>query len=136
MVVMILSTLLIGCEADSPEKEVIGVLEKNLEALNNEDVDAYMSTISEESPAYDQTKELIGKIFEVYDLENKLVGKMKVIEIKEDTAKVEMTTTSKKISGPEYKDNKSTYVNLLKKYDDGWKIINTDLIETKYLDQE
>jgi len=135
-VAMVLIVLLVGCQTDDANKEVIEVMEKNLEALNNEDVDKYMSTLSEESPAYEQTKELIGKIFEVYDLENKLIGKMEVVEMKEDSAKVKMTTTSKKISGPEYKDNESTYINLLKKYEDGWKITNTELQETKFLDQE
>lgn len=131
-ILMIFSVLLVGCKSDG-EKEVISLIEKNLEYFNNEDVDAYMNTISSESLVYEPTKEAIVQVFELYDLEVS-VDKIKVLEIDDETAIVQVTQTTKKIEGQEFKNNKTTVKYTLIKTEDGWKLDNTEMVNIEYID--
>jgi len=44
----------------------------NIKAMNDKDLDRMMATIDEQSPSYDQTKQMAKKLFEMYDLKYEL----------------------------------------------------------------
>lgn len=131
-ILMIFSVLLVGCKSDG-EKEVISLIKKNLEYFNEEDIDGYINTISSESPVYEPTKIAIEQAFELYDLKVTL-DKIEVLEIDDEIAKVQVTQTTKKEEGPEFKNNKTIAVHTLIKTEDGWKVSNSDIKNIEYID--
>src|SRR5690606_19746878 len=57
-------------EVDVPqvEKDIIfATIDNNMKYFNEENLDGYMSTLSEASPLYDDTKNFTSMIFEVFD---------------------------------------------------------------------
>jgi hypothetical protein len=108
------------------------VIEANAKYMNEENFDKVMNTIYKDGPSYQTSEMLIKKLFEVYDLNYKIVN-MKVIEENNSEAKVEFAQITTKISGPEFKDNRSTGIHLLKKEGDSWKIYSTQITDIQYI---
>jgi predicted small lipoprotein YifL len=115
------------------DSDIIASVSENLKAMENEDVDATMATIDENSPGYQSTKDLIKVIFEQYDLKYEL-SDLKVIEKNKNEAKVSFTQVTRKVSGPEFRDNKITGVHTLRLSRGKWKIFNSVVKTTDYLD--
>jgi hypothetical protein len=108
------------------------VIEANAKYMNEENLEKVMGTIYKDSPAYQTSETLIEKLFEVYDLNYKIVN-MNVLEDNGSEAKVEFTQVTTKINGPEFKNNRSTGIHLLKKEGDSWKIYSTQMKDVQYI---
>jgi hypothetical protein len=106
------------------DKEIIKVFYDNLEAMEREDIKAYMATIHEASPGYALTEQVTAKAFDLYDLKY-TVDELEVIEESKGEAKVKFMMTTKKIRGPEFRDNRIKGVHILKKSKGKWKIFKT-----------
>lgn len=135
MGVMILS-LVIGCQSNekSVEELVTEVIEKNLKYVEEENIDKYMTTMHPNSPVYEKTEQTMEKLVKVYDLEYKL-QEVNVISKKDDEVKIEVVQITKKIKGPQFRDNQTKATHILKKDDKGqWKIYNTKINNIEYLD--
>lgn len=117
---------------DKADAEIIAVVKKNLEMAQQEDLEGYMSTIAEDSPAYEPTRESMRQIFEIYDLSYEL-PEVRVLEKTEDTARVYFVQITRKVSGPEFLDNQVTGRHQLKKIKGVWKIFLTEVINIEYL---
>jgi len=126
------TALFISCSSKEKYDMPEFVIEANAKYMNEENLEKVMGTIYKDSPAYQTSEMLIQKLFEVYDLNYKIID-MKVLEDNGSEAKVEFTQITTKISGPDFKDNKSTGIHLLKKEDDSWKIFSTQLNDVQYL---
>ena len=100
--------------------------------MNEENFDAVMNTIHEESPSYPATESMIKQLFSRYDLDYKVV-EMKVIEETDTEAKVEFVQITTKLTGPAFKNNKTTGVHTLKKVGDSWKIYATEMTDVQFL---
>ncbi len=126
--------LFFGCldGESNDEEEIKKVVYDNIEALNAEDLEAAMDTVHPEIKGYEVTKEVTEYMFETYDLYYEL-SEFKIIELSETEAQVEVVQTSKKISGPEYTDNKVTAIHKLKKYNGEWRIYATKIKNIEYL---
>ncbi|ADU32278.1 FxLYD domain-containing protein [Evansella cellulosilytica] len=122
-------------EEISDEELIIEVIQLNLDAGNNEDIDLYMSTLHSDSPQYDLTREQLTQLFEVYDLQYTL-DDIEVIEITGDEAEVRLIQTTEKLAGPEFQDNQVEALNRMKKENGEWKIYDTEIIEATYLNDE
>jgi len=113
----------------TPESAV----EANIKYMNEEKFDEVMNTIDKDSPSYSTSKTMIEQIFKLYDLNYKITN-MKVIEDNDSEAKIEFTQITTKISGPKFKNNKSTGIHTLKKNGDSWKIYSTQMTDVQYLE--
>lgn len=135
--IMLLSVLFTGvlflnsC-GSSDEGDLKAVCEKQVDAMNNEDLEGLMSTIDPEARFYDMTKAMSEQIFSLYDLEQE-INDIKVIEVKDNSAKIEMTITTIKKAGPDFENNKITSINLLNKKDGKWLFNETTVKELKKL---
>ena len=115
------------------EDLINAAVQANFDYTNKEDLDNLLTTIDETSPAYAQTKQLYAQVFQVYDLES-AIESSKIIDYTGDEASVYLVQTSKKLSGPELADTRSTTVTTLKKSADGkWKLVQTYLIKSEPL---
>jgi hypothetical protein len=120
-----------GQEAQTPN-DPASVVQENIKAMNNEDLDKAMATIDEQSASYEQTKEVAKRLFEIYDLKYEL-DSLQVITKTDDEARVECIQTTSKVRGPAFRDNKIYFVHSLRKSDGIWKIYNSKVMKLDYL---
>lgn len=113
-----------------PKKEEVSVetqlqqtIEENLKALNEKNMDKYMSMLSKEtSPAVvENTKNVIGNMFTNYDVQTTLKN-VKVVSSTDTTAVVEVTQDMIDRSGkPGFANNRSIAEHQMVKEDGQWK---------------
>lgn len=112
-------------EASVPEdEELFAILEENMKAMQDKDLDAYMETIHSESPAYDTTRQTIEQM-DVYTLEMEL-SDLEVVNKTEEEASVAYKQKTVKVDGPEFMNNEVTGVQVLRPENGTWKIYNTE----------
>jgi hypothetical protein len=128
------STTVPGCSQETkPAGDPLLVVRENIRAMNSRDLDKTMATIDEQSEAYDKTKDLARRLFAAYDLRYEL-DSATVIEKTDENAKVECVQTTRKVSGPAFRDNRIRIVHLLRNVDGEWKIYGSQMQKIDYLD--
>ncbi len=132
--ILLTALFVIGCGSNkSDEEEAIkDVIYKNTEAGNNEDVAEYINTMDKENKNYDRLEQMMNTIFQTYDL-NYQVKDLKVIEIKDNEAKVKYVQITKKIKGPTFRDNRIEGIHTMHKTNGQWKIYDTQITKMDYL---
>jgi hypothetical protein len=91
-----------------------------------------MSTIDHESDLYSSTEVFVEKLFELYDLQF-IVEDLEIIEQTDEQAEVRFTQLTMKVKGPEFKNNRIKGNHYLRKSDGSWRILDTKILETDYL---
>jgi hypothetical protein len=112
------------------EKEVLAVVNENLEATRVEDKERVLATIHKESPQYNSTVQGLEFVFMNYDLEF-FMEKAEVIEVSEDGAKVYYILITRSVKGQGFLNKRDEGIHHLKKQDGNWKIFQTENISTK-----
>ena len=133
--IILLGVLIVGCTGSNSENDtqILAAITANLKAMEREDIEATMATIDPSSSGYEMTKEMINVIFEQYDLKYEL-SDLKVIKRTDKEAEVGFTQITRKVTGPEFRNNKITGVHVLRKSDGAWKIFSSQIKTTEYLD--
>jgi ketosteroid isomerase-like protein len=125
--------VLAGCGSGRGD-DITSVIYDNLKAYQDENLNAVMATIHEQSPLYADTRTITEQIFNLYDLKYKLES-VRVIEESDEEARVRAVQITEKISGPDFRDNKIVAIHVLKKAADGeWKIYSSEIESIDYLD--
>ena len=119
-------------EGDPDIEAAKATLAENTRTLNEEDLEAHMATVDENSAVFEPTKATLEVLLKNYDLETEMTV-IEVVESNTDTIKIRAEQSTKKISGPEFRDNQITAVHTLKKRDGKWKISATDIEKIEYL---
>jgi hypothetical protein len=135
-ITLFIGLLIFGCGGPgraSSDADITAAVTENLKAMEREDVNATMATIDPSSPGFQSTQELIKLIFEQYDLKYEL-SDLKVTEKKGNEAQVSFSQVTRKVSGPDFRDNKITGVHTLRFTGGKWKIYNSTVSTTDYLD--
>jgi len=115
---------------NSVEAELKAMMEGQIDAMNKEDVDAYLATVDPDSPAYAPTKEQIKKLFDTYDLQATL-DEFQLVSNKDNEAEVRTTITTKKVKGPQFSDNKVIALHSVKKKNDKWVVVASKIEDIK-----
>ncbi|MFO8055825.1 MAG: hypothetical protein R6V10_00830, partial [bacterium] len=91
------------CKQEKSEfaDEILAAVRKNAEAMNSKDLEAYMSTIHKDSPAYSESREKIKKAFQEYDLRTDIKS-LSVKEASGEEAKVEFVQVTRSAGGKKY----------------------------------
>lgn len=133
VLILALLTVLTGCTSPSEEAKIKDLVNKNADYLNEEDLDGYISTLNLPSSELEEQKDLLSQIFQIYDL-NIEIESIDIEEIKDDSAKTRIVQTTKKIDGEKpFQDNRLELRHTLTKIEDEWKISNTEILNTEYL---
>jgi hypothetical protein len=120
-------------EAASPTSEnPMAVIFENIRASNAENVAHYMSTIHSKSPSYQTTKSMTQEAFSLFDLSYKVSG-LKIINQTKKEVVVAFTLTTRKIRGPNFRDNRINGEMILRQEAGKWKIYNQVVHDVKYL---
>lgn len=106
------------------DEELFAVLEANLEALTENDLEAYMDTVHSESPLYDTTRTTIEQL-SVYTLDMELFD-LVVEEKSEEEATISYKQTTMKVDGPDFANNETHGVHVLRPDDGTWKIYSSE----------
>lgn len=115
------------------EEEVIACMNKQIQAMRDEDIDSYMETIDENHPSYSHTRQNTEIMFQQFDIEY-TVKELTVIEKSGSRAKVRLTLVANIIKGPKAQSNESTSVHTLKKINGKWKVTGSVCEKLIYLD--
>lgn len=120
-------------QQQSDEAAIRACIEKNIQATQNEDLDAFWETCKLDNAQFrKQTEFIMNFLFETYDLSYK-IDSYKLISNDGKTAAVEVVMTTKKIRGPEFQDNQSKAKHTLKKIDGKWYIVGSNILDVVYL---
>ena len=104
---------------DDDEDAIVAVVYANLEAAEDEDLDAYMATIHEDSALYENTESIMVLLFDTYDLDYE-VDDLEILEITKNEAEIRLVQITRRIRGPEFDDNEATVVHTLRRSDGEW----------------
>ncbi|MCF3943168.1 hypothetical protein [Oceanobacillus alkalisoli] len=119
---------------EATEDVFYSVLESNVKALMEKDLDGYMETIHPYSPAYDSTEETIQEFFE-FSLDIEL-NDLEVKEQSDDRAVVAYAQRTVDKDGSEFENNETIGEHVLQLDDGKWKIYESEIIEVNPLPAE
>jgi hypothetical protein len=122
----------IAQQTPSDQDKIKGVIYDNVKALQKEDVEMELATIHTKSAFYASTKEMAPKLFAMADSKYD-ISYLKILSIGPEEATVRVIQLTKRISGPMVRDTKMTLLHTLKKEDDRWKIFDTKVEKTEFL---
>jgi uncharacterized protein YchJ len=126
---------LISCSSKDEYSTPESAIKANASYMNEEDIEAAMNTVHPQSPTFTATESMMKQIFERYDLNYKIEN-IKVLEKNDKEAKVEFTQITKKLKGPDFKNNKTTGIHTLRKDGDSWKVYSTEMVNVEFLDKD
>ena len=121
--------------SNDEDAEVLDVLLQNLTAFEDEDLDGAMAALDPDSPIFEPTKAHVQEIFEQYDLAYRFLD-LEVTSRTDTQAVIQFTQETRRLSGPDFRDNQVVGRHLLRKRDGEWVIYQTIADEVTFLDEE
>jgi hypothetical protein len=119
--------------ASDEEALILSIVLANVEALESEDIDGAMSTVDPESAAYASTRDFTASIFELYDLSYEM-SELNVTSRSDTEASVHFVQVTRKLSGPDFRDNRVEGEHTLRKVGGVWLISDSRIDSIDYLD--
>ncbi len=107
--------------AGTPEEAIKALIEKQVDAMNKGDVETYLSTLDPGSTLHEMNKALYEPLLSQYKFEVTL-EKFEIVNVSENAATIKKVLVTKKISGPDFVDNRTEIEDKLVKREDGWKV--------------
>ena len=119
------------------EFEIKKVLEENIQALEEENMDEYMSMVytHAEQTTFAETQKVLSDIFENFDLAYELKD-FDFLSISEQEVKVRVTQLTTLIEGETFRDNESIFIHTLKPQKEEWKFFNSEVESINYLNED
>lgn len=99
---------------------------KHLQALNQENLPAYLATLDSRSPQYKEAQAQTPQLFKDYDLKYELQS-LEVVSFGDSEGVVKMVATVKKLRGGAFRDSKMVTYNTVRKGQGGWQIYDTQI---------
>ena len=130
---LLFSVLLSFC--GSSDHPAVQVTRDNIRYAGEENIEAYMNTLHEESPVYAGTQRSLANLFNNYDLKYE-VEEAYVLTETDTLVEVQYVQVTRNPGDGQFRDNRLEAVNTLKKSGDVWKIYSTRILHVSYLDKE
>ncbi len=115
-----------GVDEAVEDRHILRVIERNLQAAEKEDFDAWLKTYHERARSCKARGSEMLECFKVYDMKYAL-EQAKVLDKSDDEAKVFFIQINKTLSGPDNNDKKITGIHIMKKSYGKWKIYDTEI---------
>ncbi|MGE5436216.1 MAG: hypothetical protein ACM3O3_03230 [Syntrophothermus sp.] len=110
----------------SDNQKYYDVVNKNITAMETEDINLLVSTLDVHNPQYSSAKLLYTKSFEEFDYDY-TIEEINVIEEKSDLVKLEAIISTKRIKKNDIRTNKYKVDYTLVENSDVWKILKTEI---------
>ena len=107
----------------SSEQEIESIeslLDANIQAYQEEDLDRVMNTMHPNSPSNSEVKQISEYAFEYYDISYEK-NSFEVVSLSDSDAIVRITQTARTMQSSDFKNNRTTSLQTLKKYNGQWK---------------
>lgn len=117
------------------EQDITTVLEDNINALQNKDIDGYLEMIYQDDATdelYQETEDTLNELFDHHDL-NYEINNIEFISVAPDEVVVDLTQTTRWIGGSPYDDNESIVAHTLRRQEGEWKFYNSEIKNVEYL---
>lgn len=124
----------ISVEDEISAHQVKEVLETNITALNDKDIDSYLSTIMES--ARERTKSEMTELFNDFDIKFEL-SESYIVEEESDKYVIQSTqlaTAYDRSEESEYRDHTSTNLHTLERIDGKWLITESEILDIEFHD--
>lgn len=122
-----------GADVDSAtEAALVEVIERNAVMAQREDLDGYMATIHPSAPGYNETRDVVRQTSRTYDL-TYAVSDIRVLSVDGDRARVAVTLTTRRVAGPEFRDNRIKAFYSMRQYNGEWRIYSQEIDDIDYL---
>ena len=105
-------------------EQVLAVVRANVEAINRKDLVALVDLIHPESRGRQELKDTAKFLFQSYELRCTL-ERATIESMDEREARVRFSQVTRKISGPEFKNNRVSGIHVLRKFNGQWKLFDT-----------
>jgi hypothetical protein len=112
--------------AKDQDRDILAVIEQNLEAAEKEDYDTWIKTYHERARSCKARGSEMLECFRVYDMKYTL-EMAKVLDKSDDEAKVLFVQLNKTVKGPDNNDKQVTGVHIMRKSYGKWKIYDTEI---------
>jgi len=135
LLVIVATAFLTACGPQNKvdQAALFGVLEKNIDAMQREDLAGVMATIHPESPDFEATRGVTGELFAKFDFKYELRD-LKVVSATPEEVKVSFVQKTTKVAGPaDVPTHLVEGVHTLRKDGGEWKMIRTVTIRTTTL---
>lgn len=119
--ILLAAVLAPGCGNDPREDAARQVLDDQLAALQNEDLEGVLSTLHPDGPQYSQTRAMVEQVFALYDLEYDLEN-VELVDMSEEVVTLRVVQVTRRINGPELPDTRVTVVHTFRKDGDRLKL--------------
>ncbi|MDF2504007.1 MULTISPECIES: nuclear transport factor 2 family protein [Clostridium] len=115
------------------DNDIIKLINDKTKAINDKNLNNYLDTFVKDTDTYN--KEKLDKKDYIDNFKVKAeVSNPKVLNVSDKQAQVQYVVNTTKINGPGFLDNKSLYVDNLKKVDNKWKIDSEDVLNVEFKD--
>lgn len=115
-----------GEDDAAEDRDILAVIEANLQAAEREDFDAWLKTYHERARSCKARGSEMLECFRVYDMKYAL-EQAKVLDKSDEEAKVLFVQINRTVSGPDNNDKKITGVHIMRKSYGKWKIYDTEI---------
>jgi hypothetical protein len=118
--------------ANEEEAAILDAVLMNLRGLEKEDLDLAMLAIDPDSQIYETTKNLTREFFKMYDIDYE-ISDLVVTSKTSSEASVHFVQVTRKVSGPDFRDNRIEGEHMLHKKDGKWLVYQTRPDNVDYL---
>jgi hypothetical protein len=122
-----------GASPVDPPDAITSVVYENIAAHNAEDVDRYIATMHPQSPDYAELRQVLEEMYSAFDLQSTL-SDVELLEASTRGARVSFVLVTRKIHGPDFRDNRVQGVFVLRKQDGEWRLQDQEIASIEYLD--
>jgi ketosteroid isomerase-like protein len=126
--ILVLLSFFILLSVASANDELRTVAERNLVSLNNEDFQAHAQTLHPDSLNYQPTLDMVEQLFDIYDLQYRLVDFSFVAE-DYMYAYARVVAETRKISGPAFNNNRMESLWVFRQHNGEWKIWSNAILD-------
>lgn len=135
---LLVCTVFWGCDRNPASQRdaepVFAVVRAQVKALNKRDASAALACMHPEAPGLDRTRQTTLEVTATFDLIYMLQN-LALDALSEDEARVRFTQLTRKVSGPEFRNNRVTGVHTLRKYQGAWRLYYTQVLNIEYLEK-
>jgi len=120
-------------DKDVAYQNVLSLLDEHHNYLNNQDIEGVIGTIHSSSPTQGPTRQMLGQMFNAYQLKNELID-TKYIGMDDDYVYIKMKQKITKLKGPEFRDCISDTLCVARKDKGDWKVWSIMPLEMTFSD--
>ena len=131
---ILILVLVAGCATGpvDPDNVVTAVIYENMAAAQREDIEALKATMDPRGPKFQQIDESMEPLFYMYEFSYEM-EEVKVVKKSASMAQVSFVQVTRKIKGPQFRDNRLIGVHILRKTKGKWRIFRSLIKKVEYL---